>query len=148
VQTLVASAAKNADVARALGFAWTPEGLETLYFRSRAVIACRAAGKRFPIGGLWQEVHDLDGLRRAAEFNRSLGFRGEIVLHPSNVPVVNAVYSLSETERAYYQGMIAAFEAAEAQGLASVIYEGEHIDIAHVATARELLADAGAGAAG
>jgi citrate lyase subunit beta/citryl-CoA lyase len=144
VQTLVASAAKNADVARALGFTWTPEGLETLYFRSRAVIACRAAGKRFPIGGLWQEVHDLDGLRRHAEFNRRLGFRGEIVLHPSNVTVVNEIYSLSAADRAYFQGMIAAFDAAEAQGLASVIYDGEHIDIAHVVTARELLADSDA----
>jgi citrate lyase subunit beta/citryl-CoA lyase len=148
VQTIVASAAKNADVARALGFTWTPEGLETLYFRSRAVIACRAAGKRFPIGGLWQEVHDLDGLRRAAEFNRRLGFRGEIVLHPSNVPVVNEIYSLSDADRAYYQAMITAFAEAEAKGLASVIYEGEHIDIAHVVTARELLADAADAKAG
>lgn len=141
VQTLVMSAAKDADVARNLGFIWTPAGLETVYARSRAIIACRAAGKRFPIGGLWQDVHDLEGLRRAALFNRQLGFRGEICLHPSNVPVINEVYSLSATERAYYEGLIAAFRAAEAEGRASVAYEGEHIDIAHVTTAQQILGD-------
>ena len=139
VQTLVSSAAKNADVARALGFTWSPEGLETLYFRSRTIIACRAAGKPFPIGGLWQDVHDLDGLRRFSSFNRSLGYTGEIVLHPSNVPIVNEVYSLSEADRGYYEGMIATFAVAEAEGKAAVMYRGEHIDIAHVETAHEML---------
>ena len=139
VQTLVASAAKNADVARALGFTWSMEGLETLYFRSRAVLACRAAGKPFPIGGLWQDVHDLDGLRTFSGFNRQLGFTGEIVLHPSNVTVVNEIYSLSAADRDYYEGMIAAFADAEAKGIAAVMYRGEHIDIAHVETARQML---------
>ena len=145
VETMTACAARNADVARALGFDWTAEGLETLFLRSRAVTACRAAGKPYPVGGLWQDVHDLEGLRQFAEFNRKLGFRGEIVLHPSNVAVVNEVYSLSAKDRAYYEGMIAAFAKAEAEGRASVMYAGEHIDIAHVATAQAILADAGRG---
>jgi citrate lyase subunit beta/citryl-CoA lyase len=139
VQTLVASAAKNADVARALGFTWTPQGLETLYFRSKTIMACRAAGKPFPIGGLWQDVHDLEGLRAFSSFNRTLGYTGEIVLHPSNVAVVNEIYSLSSVDRDYYEGMIATFAAAEAKGKAAVMYRGEHIDIAHVETARHLL---------
>lgn len=139
VQSIVSSAARNADVARALGFTWSMPGLETLYFRSKAIIACRAAGKPFPIGGLWQDVHDLEGLRTFATFNRSLGFTGEIVLHPSNVAVVNEVYSLSAADRDYYEGMIQAFAAAEAEGRAAVMYRGEHVDIAHVETAREML---------
>ncbi|MBM6577829.1 CoA ester lyase [Microvirga sp. SRT01] len=139
VQTLVSSAARNADVARALGFTWSAEGLETLYFRSKTIIACRAAGKPFPIGGLWQDVHDLEGMRRFSAFNRQLGYTGEIVLHPSNVTVANEAYSLSEQDRDYFAGMIAAFAEAEAQGKAAVIYRGEHVDIAHVETARETL---------
>lgn len=142
VETLTACAARNADVARALGFDWTAEGLETLFLRSRAVTAARAAGKPYPVGGLWQDVHDLEGLREFAQFNRRLGFRGEIVLHPSNVAVVNEVYSLSAKDKAYYEGMIETFAKAEAEGRASVMYAGEHIDIAHVATARAILADA------
>lgn len=140
VAHLVQVTAKGADLERNLGFRWTPEGTETLYLRSRAVVAARAAGKPHIIGGLWQEVHDLDGLRRSAEFNRSLGYTGEIVLHPSNVAVVNAVYSASAEELDYYRGMVAAFAQAEAAGDGAVMYRGEHIDIAHVETAKRFLA--------
>ena len=60
--------------------------------------------------------------------------------------IVNEVYSLSDADRDYYQGMIAAFAAVEAEGKAAVLYRGEHIDIAHVETAREMLRIHGNGA--
>jgi citrate lyase subunit beta/citryl-CoA lyase len=105
------------------------------------VMAARAAGK-LPIGGVWQQVHDLAGLRAAAELDRNLGMTGELCLHPSNVAVLNEIYSPSEEELAYYRGMIVALDQAQALGKASVIYEGEHIDIAHVKTARAIIAAA------
>ena len=40
----------------------------------------------------------------------------------------------------FFEGMITAFEKAESQGVAAVVYEGMHIDYAHVKTAREVLA--------
>ena len=86
-----------------------------------------------------QDVHDLEGLKAFAENNRRLGFSGEIVLHPSNVPIVNEVYSLSRADKEYYEGMIEAFEEVEARGNGALMYRGEHIDIAHVTTAREIL---------
>lgn len=140
VLTLCAASARNGDVARAMGFEWTEAGLESLYLKSRAVLAVRAAGKSCPIGGLWQDVHDLEGLRRYCRFHRQLGFKGEMILHPSNVAIANEVFTPEEAELAYYRGMIEAFEAAEHEGRAAIVYEGEHIDYAHVATAREVLA--------
>lgn len=139
VPAIVGATAKNADVARALGTVWSPGGRETLYLKSRAVMAARAAGK-LPIGGIWQQVHDLEGCRRAAEDDRALGMSGQLLLHPSNVAAVNEVFSPSEEEVAFYKGMIAALEKAQAEGRASCIYDGEHIDIAHVKTAREIIA--------
>lgn len=139
VAFLVAASAKNGDVARFFGFQWSAEGLESLHFRSSAIAAARAAGK-FPIGGLWQDVHDHDGLKRWVRANRQLGFSGELALHPSNVAAINDIYTPSPEEVAYYTGMIAAFEAAEREGRGALIYEGDHIDQAHVATARQMLA--------
>jgi len=138
VTALACASAKNGDVARSVGFQWTREGLESLHFMSGAVIAARAAGK-LPIAGLWQEVHDLDGLRESLRFHRRLGFVGELLLHPSNVPVANDEYSPSAEDVAYYEGMLRAFDAAQAAGRAAVIYDGEHIDYAHVKTAREIV---------
>lgn len=139
VATLAGITAKSGDVARGVGYQWTPEGLETLYLRSRVVLACRAAGLDHPLGGLWQNISDIDGLRAHARFNRQLGFRGEILIHPSHVAPVNEIYTPSAEEIEYYRGMIEAFEAAVAQGHAAIDYEGEHVDYAHVKTAQEWL---------
>jgi citrate lyase subunit beta/citryl-CoA lyase len=140
VATLFAGTAKNADVTRALGFKFTPEGMETLYLRSRVVLATRAAGLDFPLVGVWEDIHDLDGARRFAEQNHQLGFRGWVLLHPSHVPIANEVFTPSAGDVAYYTGMIEAFERAEAAGNAATLYEGVHIDYAHVKTAQSVLA--------
>jgi len=139
VPAIVGATAKNADVARALNTVWSAEGRETLYLKSRVVMAARAAGK-LPIGGVWQQVHDLDGLRKSAEKDRAVGMSGELLLHPSNVATANQVYSPTPEEVEFYKGMIQALEKAQAEGRASTIYDGEHIDIAHVKTAREIIA--------
>lgn len=135
----VGATARHADVARALGFEWSAEGHESLYYRSRVLVACRANGVH-PLTGLWEDVPDLDGLRRFAEQGRGLGFRGMILIHPSHVPIVNEVFTPTADQVAFYRGMIEAFEAAEAEGRAALMYEGGHIDIAHVETARAWLA--------
>lgn len=140
VKSLFAGTARDADVSRSVGFRFTEDGLETLYMRSRALLAVRAAGLDFPLVGLWQEPADLVGLRRFAEANRNLGFRGQVLIHPSHVATVNEVFSPSAQENEFYSGMIAAFEEAEAGGIAAVTYEGHHIDYAHVKTAREVVA--------
>ena len=140
VVTLFAGTARDADVSRSIGFTFTPGGAETLYLRSRAVLACRANGLDFPLVGLWQDLADPDGARRFSEQNRELGFRGQVLIHPSHVAVANEVFSPSAFEVDFYAGMIAAFEKAEADGAAAVLYEGMHVDYAHIKTAREVLA--------
>lgn len=140
VAALLGVTAKDADTARALGYQFTAEGLETLYLRSRIVLASRAAGLDHPLCGLWQDIGDIDGLTRFAAQNRQLGYRGQILIHPSHVAPVNAVFTPSAAEVAFYRGMVEAYERAEAAGHAAVEYEGQHVDHAHVATARELLA--------
>lgn len=139
VATVQSATARDGDIARDVGFSWTAEGLETLYLRSRALLACRSNGLTHPLCGVWQDIGDLDGLERFASQNRALGFRGQLVLHPSHVPVVNDVYSVSPTEAERAQRLLDCYAAALREGSASVVFEGEHIDTAHVKTARALL---------
>jgi len=130
---------KSGDVERSLGYQWTAEGLERLYIRSHVVLAAKAANV-IPIGGLWQDVNDLEGLRKAVSFNRQLGFEGEMIIHPSHVEIVNEVFSISDEQIAYYKGLIDSFEIGVKEGKAAVLYDGEHIDYAHVKTAKQMLA--------
>lgn len=137
--TLFAGTARDADVSRSVGFEFTPEGLETLYLRSRAVLAVRAAGKDFPIVGLWQDLKDDGGAWEFARSNKRLGFRGMVSIHPKHVEIANQVFMPTEGEVAFYQGMIDAFEDGLTRGVAAVDYEGMHIDLAHVKTAKEVI---------
>ncbi len=139
VATLFAGTAKDADVSRSIGFQFTPGGHETLYLRSRAQLAVRASGRQFSWVGLWQDLKDPEGARAFAVHNRQIGFTTMVMIHPSHIAVANEVFSPSQQDVVFYQGMIEAFEKAEAQGNAAVVYEGQHIDYAHVKTAREVL---------
>lgn len=140
VACLMAAAARDADISREVGFTWTAEGTETLYLRSRAVLAARAAGLQQVVVGLWQEIRDLDGLRTFARANAGLGFTGQVLIHPSHVPIVNEAYSLSVAEIERLTGLTAAYEAGAAMGEGAVLYQGDHIDRAHYEHARHLLA--------
>ena len=88
----------------------------------------------------WFNIPDLEGLRVDAQLNRQLGYRGQVVIHPTHVPVVNAVFTPTSEEIAYSQGLLAAMEEAERHGTAAVTYQGAMVDIAMVKTARQMLA--------
>ncbi|MFC8014410.1 HpcH/HpaI aldolase/citrate lyase family protein [Streptomyces cinereoruber] len=139
ISSLLGATGPNADVGRELGFEFTPEGLETLYLRSRIVLAARAAGLHHPVAGVWQDIADLEGFRRFAEDNRRLGYRGIVLIHPSHVAPANEVFTPSPEVVDHYQRMIAAFREAEARGSAAVDFEGQHIDLAHAKTAQGVI---------
>ena len=86
------------------------------------------------------ELIDLEGLRADARLNRQLGYSGQVVIHPTHVPVVNEVFTPTPEEIAYYQGLQAAIEEAERQGTAAVTYQGAMVDIAMMKTAQQVLA--------
>ena len=137
---MIGPTAEHADIAREVGFEWTPGGLETLYLRSRVLLACREAGIH-PLTALWERVDDLDGLREFARLGRGLGFRGMIAIHPAHVPVINEVFGPTDEDIAFYQGLADAYEEAARAGSGAVRYRGLHIDRAHYDKARQWLDD-------
>jgi citrate lyase subunit beta / citryl-CoA lyase len=139
---LFAATGKGGDAQRELGYRPTPAGLETLYARSRAVLAARAARLPHILAGPWQELADVDGLREQAAIDRNLGFTGGVLIHPAGIPVVNEAYSPSTEELDYHLGLVSAYEEAERHGVGAVDYRGDHVDAAHYRTSRELLASA------
>ncbi len=138
VGAMIGPSAEHADIARAVGYEWTPEGLETLYLRSRVLLACREAGIH-PLTGLWEDLENLDGLAEFARRGRQLGFRGMIAIHPSHVATVNDVFSPSAEDITFYEGLVKAYEAAAAEGRGALRYRGLHIDKAHYDKAVEWL---------
>ena len=139
VKRVSLAAGPGGDAARAIGYMWSKEGMETLFLRSKVVLDARAAGIQYPTISSWWTIKDLEGLERDARWNRQLGYRGMTVMHPSHVPIVNKVFTPSADEIAFQKGLIQAIEEAEKKGIAAVTYKGDMVDEAMVKTAREML---------
>ncbi|TDO48716.1 citrate lyase subunit beta/citryl-CoA lyase [Kribbella sp. VKM Ac-2527] len=139
VGAMIGPTAEHADIAKAVGYEWSPEGLESLHHRTRILLATRAAD-RHPLTALWERIRDLDGLREFATQGRKMGFRGQVVLHPTHVPVVNEVYTPDRETIEFYHGLQATYSEAEARGDGAVMYGDIHVDKAHADKAAEWLA--------
>jgi len=63
-----------------------------------------------------------------------------MLIHPSQVESVNAVFSPTEADIAFATRVVAAFHEAEVQGLASIQLDGRFIDYPIVASAQRILA--------
>jgi citrate lyase subunit beta/citryl-CoA lyase len=140
VNRVTLAAGPGGDAARAVGYQWSKEGTETLYLRSKTVLDCRAAGIAYPNITSWWNIADLEGLEKDARWNRQLGFRGQTVMHPSHVAIVNRVFTPSVEELAWYEGLVHAMDEAVRQGVAAITYEGDMVDEAMANHAKEFLA--------
>jgi citrate lyase subunit beta/citryl-CoA lyase len=127
---------RQGDIARALGFRWTPEGLETLFVRSKVLVDVRAAGVPNPISGLVSNLADPSDLETFARQSRGLGYEGLMVIHPSQVATVNDVFSPTDEERRDAREMMDTLADAEARGLGAVMHRGRMIDRAMAETIR------------
>jgi citrate lyase subunit beta/citryl-CoA lyase len=137
-----AGVSRNGDIARSLGYRWTPEGRETLFLRSKVLVDVRAAGIAHPVTGLWGIVEDLDGLRAFAEQSRDLGYEGLMAIHPSHLPIIHEVFTPSAEDIAEWREVIAAMEEAEREGRGAIRLGGRLIDFAHAETAKRKLSAA------
>ena len=115
------------------------EAAELLYARSAVVVAAVAANKS-AIDGIWPDVTDRDGLRRAALQGRRLGFVGQSLIHPAQIDTVNEVFSPSAEEVSYAERVVRAFEVAQTKGDGAIALDGKMLDQPIVERARRTLA--------
>jgi citrate lyase subunit beta / citryl-CoA lyase len=123
-----------------LGMTWSRDETELLPARSAVVMASRAAGIEPPLDTVWADLRDTDGFARSAACAAALGFQGKMCIHPDQIAVTNAAFSPSEQQLAWAKRVEAAFEAAEAAGLASIQLDGQFIDYPIVQRARQVIA--------
>lgn len=130
---------RNGDIARAIGYRWTPEGTETMTLRSWVLFNMRAAAVPYPVSAMWSIVDDLDGLRSFALQTQSLGYVGMMAIHPSHVPVINEVFTPSRSDIEHWRSVLEAMREAQAMGIGAKRHLGEMIDEADAKTAITML---------
>ena len=115
------------DYTADIGTQRTPEGRESFWARSQVVNAARAAGIQ-PIDTVYTDVADLDGLRESVVEAKSLGFNGKGCIHPGQIAVVREVFAPMASELENARKIVAAFDEAQAKGLAVVSLGSKMID--------------------
>jgi citrate lyase subunit beta / citryl-CoA lyase len=135
VEHVGAGSSDQGDIARSIGYRWSEEGMESLAFRSMALLEARAAGIAYPVSGMWTTVEDLIGLRRYAEQTRNLGYAGMMAIHPSHISTINEVFSPTAADIAHWQLVLTAMRSAQSAGVGATRLNGRLIDEAHARTA-------------
>ncbi len=110
--------------------------------RVMCAVAAAAAGVQ-ALDTVYTDIADLDGLRHECEDGVAMGFVGKISIHPSQIPVINEVFTPSAGEIAEARELAAAFDEHARQGVYAFRFKGLMVDAPHLARARKILARAG-----
>ena len=126
-ENVVALAIGLEDYTADLGVPRTIEGAESLYARTRLVVAAKAAGIQ-PIDSVFSDVADMEGLRKTVSVSKSLGFEGMGCIHPRQISVIRQGYAPNEAEIEKSGRIVLAWEVAEKKGLGVVALGSKMID--------------------
>jgi citrate lyase subunit beta/citryl-CoA lyase len=132
--------ARDGDLQTDLGCAWSIEGTELLYARSKVLLDTRAAGSDIlPLDGVFGDIGDEPGLIADSRLSARLGYIGRTVIHPKQIAPVRSAYAVPADEVAYYRKVVAEFAAAEKAGTAAIAVDGKLVDYAMAQRARRVL---------
>lgn len=127
---------------RAIGMrgAWDDRyGADRLHYPlMRLLVAARTNGLR-AIDGPFANFRDPDGLRQSAERTRALGFDGKWCIHPSQIDIVNEVFTPEDEEIEVAREIVAAYIEAISAGSGAAVHQGVMIDAASVRMAEATL---------
>ncbi|MCG2895116.1 MAG: CoA ester lyase [Vulcanisaeta sp.] len=106
--------------------------------KTMVVAAARAYGVD-PIDRVYFDIKDLDGFRRDCVEAKSLGFVGKQVIHPSQIPIANEVFSPSKEEVEWARRVVETYERAVKEGRGAINLDGKLVDYVHYRLARRIL---------
>ena len=115
---------------------YNPAMIEALLLHIRI-----AAGE----GGVWAydgafaNIQDPEGYRREAQSARRLGYLGKSCIHPTQVPIANAVFRPSDAEIAHSLKVVEAARDAAKRGVGAFTVSGKMVDGPFVRRAEAIL---------
>ena len=109
------------------------------YARVMCAVAAAAAGVE-ALDTVYTDLADLEGLRRECQEGMWMGFSGKISIHPSQIEVINSVFTPSKADAEEAVALIAAFEEHARRGAGAFAWKGQMMDMPHLTRARPRVA--------
>ena len=133
-----------ADLAASLGRTGGAAPEDWRYAQETVLVAARAAGIQ-AIDGPHLGIRDDDEFRASVRHARTLGFDGKWAIHPAQLDALREAFTPTDDEIADAREVLAALDAAAADGAGAVGVGDRMLDEALALSARRVLARAGAG---
>lgn len=126
-----------ADLIEPLGIdRYNPAVIQAIQLQIR--IAAGEAGI-WALDGAFADIKDPEGYRREAEASRRLGFIGKSAIHPSQVPIANAVFRPTDEEIAHSLRVIEAARLNAERGVGAFTVDGRMVDAPFIRRAEAIL---------
>jgi citrate lyase subunit beta / citryl-CoA lyase len=139
VRSVTPGTARDGDLQRSLGAAWSLNGPELAHARGKVLLDARAAGIAYVVDGVFADFQDDEGFLAEATQSRRMGYFGKALIHPRQIPLAHKAFTPTAKEAAYYRKLVETFDAAAASGSAAVSLDGTMVDVAMAARARAFL---------
>lgn len=124
-----------------LGLSYTEDPECALYARSRLVAASVSGKLPGPIDTVYPVIKDEDGLRRDCVNAKKLGFRGKMIIHPAQIPVVQEVFASSKEELQDAKQIVDIYEKAQLEGKGAIQWKGKMLDEPVLRRAKQIVAE-------
>ena len=139
---LVAMTWGGEDLAAALGASDNKHPVTGEYdapfeFARTMCLATPRAIEAQPVGVVWVNYKDLDGLEADCLKDRKAGFIGKIAIHPAQSEVINRAFTPSAEDIEHARKIIEVFE--QNPGMGTVGLDGKMYDMPHLKQARNVL---------
>ena len=107
-----------------------------LMAKSLCLVTARAIDVQ-PIGVVFVNFKDLQGLEEECLRERRAGFTGKIAIHPAQTEIINRAFTPTDEEIAHAKKVVEVFE--QNPNLGTVGLDGKMLDMPHLKQARNLL---------
>ena len=129
------------DYTRDVGIRRTTSGEEVQFPRSLVALAAHAAGVT-PLDTPYVNFRDPQGLESDIVEAARLGYKGKFAIHPAQLEPIRRLFGPQPDEIEYARRVMAAWDAASADGRGSLDLDGAMVDVPVVERARNTLAEA------
>jgi citrate lyase subunit beta/citryl-CoA lyase len=117
----------------------TPEQIELLYAHSKIVNASFATGVQAIYTVFFGLLTDREGFIKETQLALQLGFKGKLLIHPTQIKEANEIFSPLPDEVEYSKRVVSAFKEAQTRGADAISFEGKMIDEMNYKQAKDVV---------
>lgn len=138
-QHLEALVLGTSDLVKELRASHTPSRSNLSYALQRCVVVARAYGLDL-LDGVHLDFRNLESFEQSCEAALAMGFDGKTLIHPGQIDIANQVFGPDPDAVAHARRVLAAWDAAQADGRGVVELDGQLVENLHADEARRLIA--------